>query len=452
MDEKHPRGGETVPTGSLYDAETPEEIRRRYGLLAEGLSWKGGFPAEFAPERGNLRFFSAPGRTELGGNHTDHNRGRMLAAAVHLDMAAAVAARDDRLVFLRSAGFPDTVVDLGGGKTGLSPRPEERGTAAALVRGVAAGFAARGVAVGGFAANVSSRVPLGSGLSSSAALETLLGRIFDGLYCPGRFSPMELARIGMEAENVFFGKPCGLMDQAACAHGGTVAMDFSACSSSGDPAAESVAFDPAAAGFALCVVDTGGNHADLTQDYAAILAEMGEVARFFGKSLLCDLDLSRVLAHAPAIRRAAGDRALLRAVHFFGENRRVAQMAALLDESGAAKDPAEKRHVMERFLDAVNESGHSSWELLQNVYSPGTPGRQGLSLALAASVEYFRETGAKAACRVHGGGFAGTVQAYVPAEALDGYRARMEALFGPGSLTVLRIRSAGAVEVNPEGG
>ena len=420
----------TESLASSLGLDDPGGGGRRYAELTGGLA---GFPPEFLPTGGPVRLFSAPGRTELCGNHTDHNGGRVLAAAVQLDMVAAVAERNDRRVFLRSGGFPDTVVDL----ADLSPMPEERGTTGALVRGIAAGFTTRGVRVAGFAANILSDVPQGSGLSSSAALEVLVARIFDGLYNGGRFSALELARIGRDAENDFFGKPCGLMDQVACAFGGAVAVDFA------DPDAPSVrkiAFDPFAAGFALCVVDTGGSHADLTDDYASIPLEMRAVARFLGGDLLGDLDLSQVLSDAAGIRKALGDRALLRAIHFFSENRRVAEMALLLEGNPGPGS-------MDRFLDLVNESGDSSWELLQNMYSPGNHGEQGLSLALAVSREFFRRNGIRAACRVHGGGFAGTVQAYVPLAALDGYLARMEALFGPGALRVLRVRRAGAVEI-----
>ena len=426
----------------LYGTDPHGAFRRRFDSLALGMSPEAGFPAEFAAGDENIRFFSSPGRTELCGNHTDHNRGMVLAASVHLDMAASVVPRGDRRIFLRSAGFEDTLVNLADGDEipGLSPRPDEAGTTAALVRGIAACFAARGADVGGFSANVVSDVPQGSGLSSSAALEVLVARIFDSLYCPGRFPPIELAKIGREAENVFFGKPCGLMDQAACSVGGAVSIDFA---DPAEPAVGKIAFDPLSWGLALCVVDSGGSHANLTPEYAAIPREMGDVARFFGKNFLSEVGLSQLMSSIGELRQAAGDRAVLRAIHFFNENRRVAQMSALLTEAGS--DSAET--TADRFLDLVNESGASSWELLQNMYAAANPREQGLSLALAASREFFREEGLKAACRVHGGGFAGTVQAYVPLAALDGYRSRMEALFGVGSLTVLRVRPVGAVEL-----
>ena len=425
-------------------ADAPERERRRYVSLAEGMLSLPGISVNTE----SLRLFSAPGRTELGGNHTDHNRGRVLAASVQMDAAAVAAPRSDRKVFFRSTGFPDVSVNLEGkdGKLDLSPKPEERGTTEALIRGIAHEFAGRGVETGGFSANASSTVLPGSGLSSSAAVEVLIAKIFDCLYGNGQCSAVELAMISQKAENVFFGKPCGLMDQAASACGGAIAIDFADPSA---PLVKQIDFDPLAAGYVLCVINTHGSHADLTPDYAAIPQEMGEVARFFGKSFLREIELSQVFSAASQIRKSLGDRALLRAIHFFNENRRVDAMAALLEELAAAAQP-QKREIMARFLDIVNESGNSSWELLQNVYSPRNTYEQGLSLALAASREFFREHGFRAACRVHGGGFAGTVQAYIPAAGLEGYRTRMDALFGRGSLAVLRIRPVGAVELKPD--
>jgi galactokinase len=414
----------------LYGPEAAPRERQRYADLFSS--------PEFSAE--NARVFSAPGRTELGGNHTDHNRGRVLAAAIHLDAVAVVVPRRDNTVFFRSTGFPDVRVNLEG-KDGLTPRPEEQGTTEALVRGIAAEFARRGVQPGGFSANASSTVLPGSGLSSSAAVEVLLAKIFDSLYGGGQCSALELAQIGQKAENDYFGKPSGLMDQAASASGGVVAIDFA------DPNAPEVTaldFDPLSAGFALCVINTRGSHADLTPDYAAIPREMNAVARFFGKSFLREIDLVQLLAHAGELKKNVGDRALLRAIHFCNENRRALAMAELLKQP----DTAER---MGRFLELVNESGDSSWELLQNLYSPRDPCQQGLPLALAVTREFFREQGLSAAtaaaCRVHGGGFAGTIQAYIPVSALDDYRRRMEALFDPGAVTMLRIRPAGAVEI-----
>jgi galactokinase len=288
----------------------------------------------------------------------------------------------------------------------------------------------------------------GSGLSSSAAVEVLIARIFDNLFGKGKRSALELAQIGQKAENVYFGKPCGLMDQTACASGGAVAIDFK---DPEKPLVRQINFDPAAAGFALCVVDTRGSHADLTADYAAIPAEMKAVAAFFGKTVLRELDAETVLAHAAEIRKAGGDRALLRAFHFFDENRRVDAMLSELEKMNAAPSPGEvpspgeKQKALGAFLKIVNQSGDSSWELLQNIYSPKNSCEQGISLALALTKGFLAGAGA---CRVHGGGFAGTIQAYVPLDALDAYRARMEAFFGAGSVTVLRIRPVGAAELS----
>jgi len=431
----------------LYGTETLEQERRRYISLAEGMLPQAGFPEEFspAPHAPALRIFSAPGRTELGGNHTDHNRGRVLAASIQMDAVAVVTPRSDGKVFFRSTGFPDVLVDLSGsdGKMNLSPRRDELGTTEALVRGIAAEFALRGAEPGGFSANASSTVFHGSGLSSSAAVEVLLAKIFDSLYSGGNCSAIELARISQKAENAYFGKPCGLMDQAASASGGAVAIDFA------DPAAplvQKIEFDPLAAGYALCVVNTRGSHADLTPDYAAIPQEMNAVARYFGKDFLRELDLSQVLAHTGEIRKTVHDRALLRAIHFFHENERALSMANVLRKLEAAGDRHEKNETMGQFLDMVNESCDSSWELLQNMYSPRFPLRQEISLALAITREFFREFSAKSACRVHGGGFAGTIQAYIPVDLLESYRSRMDAAFGSGAVTVLRIRPLGAVE------
>jgi galactokinase len=297
--------------------------------------------------------------------------------------------------------------------------------------------------VGGFSANAASTVLPGSGLSSSAAVEVLFGRIFDSLYGGGARSALELARIGQIAENTYFGKPCGLMDQTACASGGAVAIDFE---DSAHPRVQQINFDLASAGYALCVVDTRGSHADLTEDYAAIPAEMKAVAAFFGKSVLRELDPKDVLTHAAEIRKAAGDRALLRAIHFFAENDRVDAMLAALERAKAATGKARQRAIFD-YLGLVDQSGDSSWELLQNIYSPKNSGAQGIALALAISRDFIETAGIVGACRVHGGGFAGTIQAYIPLDCLDAYTARMEGVFGAGTVTPLRIRPVGAAEL-----
>ena len=432
---------------SLYGAENVDEARGRYAALTAALSRAEEFPpAEFPENAGDLRVFTAPGRTELGGNHTDHNRGRVLAASIQLDAVAVVARRSDKRVFFRSAGFPDVDVNLAGpdGALDCAPRPEERDTTEALVRGIAAEFAARGINVGGFTANAASTVFRGSGLSSSAAVEVLFAKIFDCLYGDGTLDAVELAQIGQKAENVFFGKPSGLMDQAASASGGAVAIDFA------DPAVplvKRIHFDPLSLGYVLCVVNTRGSHADLTPDYAAIPQEMNAVARCLGKSFLRETDLESVLSHAAEIRSAAGDRALLRAIHFFHEDHRAAVMAKRLEYLSEVRGAEEKYELMTGYLNLVNDSGDSSWELLQNIYAPKDPLTQGIAAALALTREFFWTHNSGGACRVHGGGFAGTIQSYIRARLFDRYREQMEAVFGGGAVTALRIRPIGAAEL-----
>jgi len=412
---------------SLYGAEGVDAARLRYGRLIEGLIQ--GFSSEEFPETsGDLRVFSVPGRTELGGNHTDHNRGKVLAASIQLDAVAIAAPRLDTQVFFRSKGHPDVKVDI----SDHSVRQEEKGNTEALIRGIAVELAARKLPLRGFTANADNMVLSGSGLSSSAVIEVLIGKIFDSLYGDGKTSALELAKIGQKAENVYFGKPCGLMDQTACATGGAVAIDFE---DPNNPQVRELGFDPASAGFALCIVNTKGSHADLTADYAAIPSEMKAVASFFGKHVLRELDEKTFFSRLPGLRNAAGDRAVLRAMHFFSENRRVDAMLAALEEN-----------AIDKFLTLINESGDSSWELLQNIYPHKKPTEQGMSLALALTKNFL--AGGKGACRVHGGGFAGTIQAYIPMERLIDYRNLMEGVFGIGVLTVLRIRPSGAVELD----
>jgi galactokinase len=434
---------------SLYGEGEVDSARRRYCHLIEGLL-QDFSPQEFPEISGQLRLFSVPGRSELGGNHTDHNRGKVLAASIQLDAIAIVAPRQDKQVFFRSVGHPDVRVDI----SDLSLREEERGNTEALVRGIAAEFAARATPVGGFIANAANSVLTGSGLSSSAAVEVLFGKIFDNLYAGGKRSALELAKIGQKAENLYFGKPCGLMDQTACASGGVVAIDFEDLQ---NPHVRGIGFDPADTGFALCVVDTRGTHADLTPDYAAIPMEMKAVAAFFGKTVLRELNKEMFLSRLPDLRKAVGDRAILRALHFFNENRLVDAMLAALGKLNALpldSPPETKSAAMETFLGLVRESGDSSWELLQNIYSPKNPGEQGISLALALTRNFLRSNNGacndqrQGACRVHGGGFAGTIQAYLPLDRLEDYRELMEGIFGKGALTVLRIRPQGAIEIN----
>jgi len=425
----------------LYGENKVDANRNRYKKLIAEMS--ADTSNEFRNAQEDLRVFSAPGRTELAGNHTDHNRGKVLAASIQLDNSAIVQKRDDNTVFFRSTGFPDVKIKLTdkNGAPDLQPKSEEKGTTEALIRGIAAELSKRGCNIGGFSANADSNVFAGSGLSSSAALETLICRIFDSLYGEGKRSALEIAQIGQIAENVHFGKPCGLMDQAACASGGAVAIDFA---DSSRPAVKQINFDPAAAGYALCVVNTGGSHADLTADYASIPAEMKSVAEFFGKSLLGELQKETVLSRAAEVRKSLGDRAFLRAIHFFNENERVDAMTAILLEMEKAAD---KKQILSRYLDLVNESGDSSWELLQNIYSPARPEAQGISTALALTKDFLRKQKLQGACRVHGGGFAGTIQAYIPLDAMDSFRKNIEAVFGNDSLTAIKIRSKGVTEL-----
>jgi galactokinase len=423
---------------TLYGPGGVEGARRRYAGLVAGLGKIGeDYPFDFPELKGNIRLFTAAGRTELGGNHTDHNQGKVLAASIQMDQAAAAAPRKDGTVIFRSTGYPDVVVDL----ADLTPRPGERGTTEALIRGIAAEFVRRGVAVGGFTANAASTVLAGSGLSSSAAVEVLFGRIFDSFYGGGKYSALEIARIGQRAENDYFGKPSGLMDQAACASGGAVAIDFAdaAC-----PLVKRFDFSLTAVGYRLCVVNTGGSHADLTPDYAAVPQEMKAAARFFGKTVLRELDPEELLARAVELRKALGDRVLLRAIHFFEENRRVDAMQDALEKMRTALDPMEKQWAFGTYLDLVNESGASSWDLLQNTYSPGNPREQGIALALTLTRKLLRNSGA---CRIHGGGFAGTMQAYVPQDRFEDYKVKMEKIFGEASVTILSVRPVGAEEL-----
>ena len=429
---------------SLYGVDGVEAARLRYSSLIEEFmrdkpDW---FPrSEFPEAGGDIRVFTSPGRTELGGNHTDHNQGKVLAASVQLDTVAVAAPRQDKIVFYRSTGHPDVKVDL----SDLSVRPSEKGTADALVRGIAAEFQKKGAPIGGFSANAASLVFPGSGLSSSAMLEVLIGKIFDCLFGKGKMSALEIAQIGQKTENNYFGKPCGLMDQIACAYGGAVAIDFRDIS---NPDVTQLDFNPSVLGTSLCVVNTGGSHSDLTADYAAIPNEMKAVAACLGKKVLRELDRKTVLEHAAQIRKTTGDRALLRAMHFFSENSRVDSMLEAMMEMNRAMLNEDKQKSLGSFIDHVNQSGDSSWEMLQNIHAPANPFEQGISLAIALTRE-FLETSCRnrGACRVHGGGFAGTIQAYIPSRAMPEYKKLMESFFGPGSVTNLNIRSAGVAEL-----
>jgi len=432
--------------GGLYGEYETEIQRKRYSQLA--LKMKSDFPkSELENTCGEFRMFSSPGRTELAGNHTDHNRGKVLAASIQLDNAAIVRKRNDNVIFFRSAGFPDVKVKLTdeNGDCDFQPKPEETGTTEAIIRGIAAEFYKRVGSAGGFSANAESTVLPGSGLSSSAALEVLIGKIFDSLYGENKLSPIEIAQIGQIAENKYFGKPCGLMDQAACATGGAAAIDFE---NTENPLVKKINFNPEAAGYSLCVVNTGGNHADLTSDYASIPSEMKAVAAFFGKSVLREINKETVLNSARKIRQELGDRALLRSIHYFNENERVNTMTLILQAIEKGKRKEEIDSAFDVYLNLINESGDSSWQILQNVYSPNNPADQGITTALTLTRDFINHQCLQnGACRVHGGGFAGTIQVYIPADAMDEYREYMETIFGAGSVTPLRIRQTGAAEI-----
>ena len=371
--------------------------------------------------------FSAPGRTEISGNHTDHQHGCVLAAAVNLETVAEVTLNDRGVVAVASEGYAPVEIDL----SDLSIHPEEKNTTAALIRGVAAAFAQRGAKLQGFDAKVRSTVLPGSGLSSSAAFEVLIGTIFNELFFEKRLTAVEVAQIGQYAENVYFGKPSGLMDQTASSVGGMVFIDFA---DPAHPVVENLSLDLNALGYALCIVDSGADHADLTDEYAAIPVECRQVAAFFGKEVLRDVDEAAFYAQLKEVRAATSDRAILRAIHFFGENKRVQQQFAALQAGD-----------FDAFLQMVTESGRSSWMYLQDITPAGAIQHQDMAVALALCDRLLQGSGA---FRVHGGGFAGTVQAFVPLAKLEQFRSGIEAVLGQGACHVLSIRAEGGVRLD----
>ena len=362
--------------------------------------------------------FSAPGRTEISGNHTDHQHGCVLAASVNLKTTALVTLNEAGIIRVISEGYAPVEVNVGD----LSIHPEETNTTAALIRGVASSFAQRGAKLGGFDASVSSTVLPGSGLSSSAAFEVLIGNILNTLFFESKLDAVEIARIGQYAENVYFGKPCGLMDQMASSVGGMVFIDFA---DPENPLVEKINFDFSATGYALCIIDTGADHADLTDEYAAIPQEIKAVCAFFGKEFLRDVAEDDFWKRLPALRATVGDRPILRAIHVYNENRRVLMQKQVLADGD-----------FDTFLGLVRESGKSSWCLLQNVIPKGQTKHQEVALALALAEKLLNGEGA---CRVHGGGFAGTIQAFVPMNRLDAFKTGMEEALGAGKCHVLSI-------------
>ena len=374
----------------------------------------------------DMRFFSAPGRTEVGGNHTDHNNGKVLAAAVNLDAIAAVSKRDDGIICVNSAGYTPITVDSADHEI----KDNEVGKSDALIRGVCARFKELGYNYGGFNASVTSRVLSGSGLSSSAAYEVLIGTILNYLYNDGKISAVEIAQISQCAENVYFKKPCGLMDQTACSVGGFVQIDFEDTSK---PVINKVDFDIAKHGYILCIVDTGGNHADLTGDYASIRLEMNSVAEYFGKNVLRQVDEKEVFENIGDIRKKTGDRAIERAIHFYNENKRVERLAKALSDGN-----------FDEFKNIIIESGKSSYMYNQNCFTLSNPDEQPVALALCICEELLKGRGAY---RVHGGGFAGTIQAFVPETDAESFVASMRKVFGENSCYILKVRSHGGCEI-----
>ena len=402
---------------SLYccaPAETASEAAR-YAAVLDGLEKTFGSHAEAG-------LYSAPGRTEIGGNHTDHQHGRVLAGSVNIDMIAAAAPNDKNQLRVQSEGYDLCVIDL----ADLTARKEEENTTASLLRGECAAFTQRGAKLAGLDVYISSNVPKGSGVSSSAAFEVLIGVILNDCFMTEKVSPIAIAQIGQWAENVYFGKPCGLMDQMASSVGNIITIDFA---SPAKPVVEPVAVDFSKAGLALCILDSGADHADLTDEYAAIPAECRAVAAVCGGEVLRDVPFETFLAKLPECRRQCGDRAVLRAFHVYADNDRVAKQVAALHDGDFGT-----------FLSLVNESGCSSWEYLQNVIPAGYKEHQEVGVTIAAAKHLL---GDKGAVRVHGGGFAGTVQAFVPVEMLDEFKAGMEAILGEGRCHVLSIRPEG---------
>ncbi len=382
------------------------------------------FEALFGP--GPYELFSAPGRSEVGGNHTDHQRGKVLACSLNLDVIAVVRKTDDNVITVKSEGYPQDTVDL----SVLTPVPAEEGTSQALIRGVAAALKEAGYEIGGFQAYTTSEVLQGSGMSSSAAFEVLLGTILSGLYNEDGISPVEVAKASQVAENRFFGKPSGLLDQMACSVGNLVTIDFA---DANDPKVRQVDADFGAFGHSLCIVDTKGSHADLTPDYAAVPEEMRRIAAHFGKEVLQEVPEADFLSKLPELRELYGDRPVLRAIHWYEENKRVeAQVAAL--EAGD----------FDAFLTEIKASGDSSYKYLQNVYSPRHLEAQAIPVALAVSDLVLKRRGAS---RVHGGGFAGTIQAFVPNDLVEEYRKALDGVFGEGSCHILYVRPVGGAHL-----
>ena len=407
-------GGLDGEFGVLYGANSVSAARKRYLRAVDGFVQTYGDASE-------VSLFSVPGRSEISGNHTDHNHGKVIAASVDLDIIAVASKTDGKMIRVKSEGFKEDRVDPD------DPSTYERFRSSSLIAGVADGFRKRGLAACSFNAFTTSNVFKGSGLSSSAAFENMIGTILNHFSNGGKVDFVTVAQISQYAENVYFGKPSGLMDQIACAAGGFVGIDFK---DPKGPVVKRLDLDLEAKGYALAIVNTGGNHADLNDEYASITVEMRKIANFFGKDHLREIEKEDVLKNIPALRDAAGDRAVLRALHFFNENQRVTEQLKALEKGD-----------IDAFFAGVFASGRSSLEMLQNVFCCSDPQHQGLTLALSLCPELLKNRGA---WRVHGGGFAGTILVFVPLDATESFSVGMDRFFGEGSCRVLRVRSRGA--------
>jgi len=403
-----------------YGKEEVENQKKRYTDATEQ------FISIYGDREVNV--FSVPGRSEISGNHTDHNYGKVLAGSINLDIIAIASKTDDSVIRIKSKGFDEDVVDI---EQYTSPREDNFFKSSSLIAGMARAFRDNSFKVGGYVAYTTSNVFKGSGLSSSAAFEVMIGNILNHLYNKGKVDNVEIAKMAQFAENQFFGKPCGLMDQVACAVGGFVYIDFEYPKS---PKINKIDFDLTKYGYSLCIVDTGGNHADLNDDYASVPREMKQVAKECGEEVLRRVDKDNFVSHIPSLREKTGDRAILRALHFFAENERVEKQQKALSENN-----------LDLFFKYVLESGQSSFMYLQNVFTTKNIKEQGLSLALCLTDNILKNE--KAAFRVHGGGFAGTIQAFVPFKAVEGYKKQIDSIFGEGACHVLKIRNDGAIKV-----
>ena len=420
---------------ALKNGEFNEKIRYMYACEEEKASFYAGryeeiingFAEAFEYEPEEMRLFSAPGRTEIGGNHTDHQHGCVLAASLNLDVIGAVALNGRDEIRIKSKGYPMDIIRL----DELEPSESEYDRASALIRGVVSKIKDMGYTIKGFDAYTVSSVLKGSGMSSSAAFEVLVGTIINGLFCNEEIDAVQIAQIAQYAENVYFGKPCGLMDQMASSVGAVVAIDFA---DTEKPVVNKVEYDFTKSGYSLCIIDSGADHADLTNEYAAITVEMRMVANYFGKDFLREVDPKEFSDKLAEVRAAVkNDRAILRAIHYFNDNIRAQEEVEALREDD-----------FERFLDIVKKSGRSSFMYLQNVYASSMPEQQAVSLTLALCDEILGDAGAS---RVHGGGFAGTVQAFVPNESVKEFKEKIEAVLGEGMCHILSIRPVGGIEL-----